>query len=86
MTCPSCSGPTHVIDSRADSKSVNVRLRRYECWSCAARFSTYEISDVEYRKVQAMRANTRKIDATIATLQVIKAQFGGRSGGSNGQD
>jgi hypothetical protein len=44
------------------------------------RFTTYEISAVEYEKVQAMAINTAQIDATIATLRAIKAQFGGRNG------
>ena len=77
MICPSCSSKAYVIDSREDD---DVRRRRYVCESCDLRFSTYEISAVEYEKVQAMRINTKKIDATIATLQVIKAQFGATNG------
>ena len=75
MTCPSCSGPTHVIDSRGDGDGVRYRRRR--CSRCSRRFSTYEISAVEYARVQAMRVNPAQIDATIATLRAIKAQFGG---------
>jgi transcriptional regulator NrdR family protein len=78
MTCPTCSSPAHVIDSRADDGNGSVRRRRYQCWECDARFSTYEISAAEYEKVQAMAVNTAQIDATIATLRAIKAQFGAR--------
>jgi transcriptional regulator NrdR family protein len=69
-----------VIDSRADDGDGSVRRRRYQCWKCDARFSTYEISAVEYEKVQSMAINTTQIDSTIATLRSIKAQFGGRNG------
>jgi transcriptional regulator NrdR family protein len=69
-----------VIDSRADDGDGRVRRRRYRCWTCNTRFSTYEISAEEYEKVQAMAINTTQIDATIATLRAIKAQFGGRDG------
>ena len=75
MTCPTCTIPTRVIDSRADDGDGNVRRRRYRCWKCGTRFSTYEISAAEWEKVQAMRINTEKIDATIATLRMIKARF-----------
>jgi transcriptional regulator NrdR family protein len=80
MICSSCAGTTHVIDSRADDGDGSVRRRRYQCWECDARFSTYEISATEYEKVQAMAINTTQIDATIATLRAIKAQFGERNG------
>jgi hypothetical protein len=39
---------------------------------------------VEYAKVQATRIDAGQIDATIATLRMIKAQFGGTNG--NGQN
>lgn len=80
MTCPTCSGKTRVIDSDEDRAVPNTRRRRYECWSCETRFSTYEITVAEYEKVQAMRVNTAQIEATIATLRVIKAQFGSGNG------
>jgi transcriptional regulator NrdR family protein len=80
MTCPTCTSPARVIDSRADDGDGSVRRRRYQCRACDTRFSTYEISAEEYEKVQAMAINTAQIDATIATLRAIKAQFGGRDG------
>lgn len=41
MTCPKCgSENTGCIDSRAGKRK---RRRRYECWGCGGRFSTYEI-------------------------------------------
>jgi transcriptional regulator NrdR family protein len=80
MTCPTCSSPARVIDSRADDGDGGVRRRRYQCWKCDTRFSTYEISAEEYEKVRAMKINTTQIDATIATLRAIKAQFGERNG------
>lgn len=80
MTCPACHGKTRVIDSDEDRNVSNVRRRRYECWACATRFSTYEITVAEYEKVQATKVNTAQIDSTIATLELIKAQFGARNG------
>ena len=86
MTCPTCSSPTHVIDSREDDGRGRVRRRRYKCRECRVRFTTYEIFAVEYERVRATRINTGQIDATIATLREIKAQFGsgGRGAATNG--
>jgi transcriptional regulator NrdR family protein len=80
MTCPTCSSPTRVIDSREDEGVSNVRRRRHACRSCGTRFSTYEVTADEYNKMRAMRINTTQIDSTIATLRSIKAQFGATNG------
>lgn len=41
MTCPNCgSENTGCIDSRTVPRK---RRRRYECWGCGGRFTTYEI-------------------------------------------
>ncbi|MCP4491352.1 MAG: transcriptional repressor NrdR [Gammaproteobacteria bacterium] len=42
MKCPFCGTPdTRVVDSRLAQESTQVRRRR-ECYSCEARFTTYE--------------------------------------------
>lgn len=80
MICPSCSGPTHVTNSRDEGSTHYLRWRRYQCRACGMKFSTYEILASEYEKVRATRINTAQIDSTIATLRLIKAQFGAQNG------
>lgn len=41
VNCPSCSGPSHVLESRPAEDGDAVRRRR-ECERCGERFTTYE--------------------------------------------
>jgi transcriptional repressor NrdR len=41
VNCPSCSGPSHVLESRPAEDGDAVRRRR-ECEHCGERFTTYE--------------------------------------------
>jgi transcriptional repressor NrdR len=41
VDCPTCSAPTHVLESRRSDGGVAVRRRR-ECTACGRRFTTFE--------------------------------------------
>lgn len=73
VQCPLCNGESKVIDSR-DGETA--RRRRRECLSCKNRYSTYEIHANEYDRLQVLKIDMGQIDAAIATLRAIKAEFG----------
>jgi len=51
MYCPFCNAvDTKVIDSRLAAEGSKVRRRR-ECFSCGARFTTYEIAELSLPQV-----------------------------------
>ena len=77
VQCPKCNGESKVIDSR-DGETA--RRRRRECLSCKNRYSTYEIHAAEYDRLQVIRIDMGQIDAAIATLRSIKAEFGDSNG------
>ena len=83
LSCPYChqANSSHVTDSR-DSVSGKHRRRRHECDNCGKRFSTYEITAIEYEKVKAIRVDPVQLDAAIAILRALKAHFGGINGPS----
>ena len=42
MNCPNCGGnTTFIVDSRQNGDGT-IRRRRYECYDCKKRFTTYE--------------------------------------------
>lgn len=77
VQCPACNGESRVIDSR-DGETA--RRRRRECLSCKNRYSTYEIHANEYDRLQVLKIDMGQIDAAIATLRAIKAEFGESNG------
>lgn len=57
MRCPNCnSAQTQVLDSRMTTGSR--RRRRYRCYDCGKRFTTYEFSE-EALDEDAIRADER---------------------------
>lgn len=78
--CPECgSKESYVIDSRNDEVK-QTRRRRHLCNFCHYRYTTYEVSAAEYKRIQATKVNKRKFDSVINFLQVIKTQFGETNG------
>lgn len=80
IRCPHCNGlDAFTVDSRY-CLDTQTRRRRYECSRCEQRFSTYEITAVEYEKIQVAKVDENQIDGVIASLRAIKAQFGQSNG------
>lgn len=80
--CPGCgSGKSRVVDSR-DEPAKQARRRRHQCLVCDRRYTTYEITAEEYRKLETIRVDLTKFDVVIATLRAIKVQFGSNNGHS----
>lgn len=79
MICPHCQSDngSKVVNSR---DFIEVRYRRHLCDNCKGRFTTYEISAVQYDKIRAIQVNTREFDSVIASLRAIKVQFGDDNG------
>lgn len=81
LGCPYCDrgNRSRVVDSR-DNPTDKVRRRRHECENCQKRFTTYEISAVEYEKIQALKVKQSDLDRVIAFLRAVKVQFGESNG------
>lgn len=57
MKCPNCNGEqVFVIDSRM---SGDKRRRRYECFDCKERFTTYEMSVGDVMALEEMKDEVR---------------------------
>lgn len=84
MICPLCQSDkgSFVVDSRDHG---DVRRRRHTCYNCDKRYTTYEIPDVEYQRIQSMKINVSELDSVITSLRAIKVHFGDRNGNSKDQ-
>lgn len=77
--CPECASPdSHVIDSRNEPR--NARRRRFECNRCGHRYSTYEVSAVEYEHMRTLKINITEFESVIAQLRAIRVQLGDSNG------
>jgi transcriptional repressor NrdR len=68
MNCPSCNGPTRVLESRRADDGRATRRRR-ECSSCGRRFTTFERREREPLFV-------RKRDGELQAFDRAKLAFG----------
>ena len=53
MMCPKCGCDCSVRDSRQPEGKP--RYRRYRCDSCGNRFTTYEITEIDYKLLENMK-------------------------------
>lgn len=64
--CPACDKPTcKVIESR---KTFDSTRRRYECYSCNYRFTTYEIRSEVYDELRSLRSKISQLQQIFADV------------------
>ncbi len=72
MTCPSCEGPTRVLESRRADGGAATRRRR-ECARCGTRFTTFERRAPEPRFVRKRDAERQPFDRTKLRAALLRA-------------
>ena len=58
MTCPICGGETKVVDSRSELDCVH---RRRVCAKCKYSFTTSEIEDDLWKRLEELEKQRKKI-------------------------
>lgn len=73
LQCPTChkSGATDVLDSR-DAPNKQSRRRRHLCKNCKGRFTTYEVTASEYKKLQTVNIMKKQIRSVNKLLQLLE--------------
>lgn len=67
--CPECrSYDTHVVDSRTPG-TVDYKCRRRECLACSHRFTTYELSEAEYKRLITARRFAQSAEKLLYELR-----------------
>ena len=65
MKCEKCGGESlYIIDSRPGRNEIGTKRRR-ECADCGHRITTYEITQLEYRKMLEADSVLRKIHSKL---------------------
>lgn len=78
MKCPKCNAyGLAIADSRPDGETIR---RRRKCLNCGYRFTTYEISEEDYRKVKNDEALVADV---ISYLDVFFEKVSERKNGEN---
>jgi transcriptional repressor NrdR len=72
MTCPSCQGPTRVLESRAAEAGAATRRRR-ECESCGRRFTTFERREPDPLYVIKRDGERQRFDHTKLRAALLNA-------------
>jgi transcriptional repressor NrdR len=71
MECPSCQGPTRVLESRRADDGASVRRRRH-CERCDQRFTTFERREVP-RFVRKRDGERQPFDRTKLRAALLRA-------------
>ncbi len=69
--CPKCTGDSRVVDSRSGSNrndSGDYLRRRRACDGCGYRYTTYEMSDNDYKDYQVMLKNITLIKEQLLVV------------------
>jgi transcriptional regulator NrdR family protein len=70
MNCPKCGySYSRAIDSRHIGKEQRVRKR---CGNCGSRFTVYEVSDLEYKRLKKQEKTIAKILSLMEVLKKIE--------------
>lgn len=78
--CPSCKEHKgRVIDSREDERSLAPR-RRYQCQICKFRWTTYEISEKNFKMFLGLREAFRKAQMVMTANEELQLNQGEEDG------
>lgn len=69
MTCPMCNGDTKIVDSR---KNIDNVVRYRKCRECSYRFSTVEIDEDFYSRLNTKKPSSEDISKLKKFKNILK--------------
>lgn len=65
MLCPICNGNTHVRSTVCPSGNEHAVMRRRECEKCGHRYTTFEVSEQEWKRWRELEKAARALSEQL---------------------